>query len=228
MPTRHRLNRTDPMNEDFAMTNPTATTGTADLHEVCRVREADRDRLEAAAKSTNLRVSDLQMDAICAAVETLVAERVAAAVPLVRRALNDPGSFVARGADPDGVAYGERLDRWQERAVAHLLGTQGTPASPAPKGDPAQQANVEEMVPWAISPEHRWAYPLMMLRAESKRRAGQEVTGSLSVRLDDWLAMMERENTVVDYDPQSTDGFAYVTRTDDDTGLVRVPGRVVG
>lgn len=43
------------------------------------------------------------------------------AAPLVRRAVNDPGAFVKRGPDNDGEPYGERLDRWQDRAIKVAL-----------------------------------------------------------------------------------------------------------
>jgi hypothetical protein len=34
-----------------------------------------------------------------------------------RRAILDPGAIVKRGTDNDGNAYGESLDRWQDRAL---------------------------------------------------------------------------------------------------------------
>ena len=55
------------------------------------------------------------------AVERIVAERLVEAAPLIRRAILDPGAFVKRGPDYDGNAYGERLDQWQDRAIAAAL-----------------------------------------------------------------------------------------------------------
>lgn len=59
---------------------------------------------------------------------------VAAAAPLIRRAINDPGSFVKRGPDYDGEPYGERLDQWQARAirVAQNRAVDALPTRPIP------------------------------------------------------------------------------------------------
>ena len=50
-------------------------------------------------------------------------DRLPEVAALVRRALNDPGAWVPRGPDYDGNAYGERLDRWQDRAIEAALGS---------------------------------------------------------------------------------------------------------
>lgn len=80
------------------------------------------------------------------------------------------------------------------------------------------------LLPWPeIRSEHRWAYPLMMLRAEQRRRRGEPVSASVLARLDRWLAMLRNDSTVVAYDPATPLGFTLVLRTADDTDLVRVP-----
>lgn len=60
-------------------------------------------------------------DAQDAVIERVISARLAEAAPLIRRAILDPGSFVKRGPDYDGNAYGERLDQWQDRAVEAAL-----------------------------------------------------------------------------------------------------------
>lgn len=83
----------------------------------------------------------------------------------------------------------------------------------------------DELIPWAVEKRHRWAYPLMMLRTEARRRAGLEVAESMQHRLDLWLAKMEVDNTVVYYDPETEEGFHYVARRKTDTDLIRQPKR---
>jgi hypothetical protein len=81
----------------------------------------------------------------------------------------------------------------------------------------------DDLIPWAVERAHRWAYPLQMLRAEARRRAGMENPAPVQDRLNGWLANMRRDNTVVEYDPSSEDGFSYVPRGFADADLIRVP-----
>lgn len=87
------------------------------------------------------------------------------------------------------------------------------------------EERTDELVPWAVKKEHRWAYPLAMLRAEGCRRAGQVVAESLLRRLDGWLATTASDNTVVHYDPATEEGFVHVPRREGvDLDLIRQPG----
>lgn len=71
-----------------------------------------RDEWESNAGDAEARV-----DAAEAKLERVLAD----AVPLIRRAIFDPGQIVMRGPDHDGNAYGERLDQWQNRAIESVL-----------------------------------------------------------------------------------------------------------
>lgn len=79
------------------------------------------------------------------------------------------------------------------------------------------------LIPWEVGTWHRWAYPLMMLRTEERRRIGAEVTESMQARLDTWLFERRWEDTVVAYDPTTEEGFSYVPRLPCDDDLVRRP-----
>lgn len=81
----------------------------------------------------------------------------------------------------------------------------------------------DELVPWNVKEEHRWAYPLVMLRVEARRRDGRELRDVDSSRLTSWLEWMEAESLVVHYDPDTADGFFYIPRGEQDTDLVRQP-----
>lgn len=82
----------------------------------------------------------------------------------------------------------------------------------------------DDLIPWAVAKEHRWAYPLMMLRTEARRRAGLNPAAGMQDRLDKWLRRLARDNIVVAYDPDSEDGFTYLPRRPGiDTDLIRQP-----
>ncbi|USH45866.1 immunity repressor [Streptomyces phage VieEnRose] len=83
----------------------------------------------------------------------------------------------------------------------------------------------DELIPWHVKREHRWAYPLAMLRAEARRREGKELSEDDKARLASWSAMIEEENAVVHYDPETEDGFFYVPREPGDTDIIRRPER---
>lgn len=81
--------------------------------------------------------------------------------------------------------------------------------------------NDENLMPWAVRPEHRWAYPAKMLRFEGRRRAGKPLRPKDEHELDNFIARRVEENTVVHYDPDF--GFAYVPRQPGDGTLIHMP-----
>lgn len=81
----------------------------------------------------------------------------------------------------------------------------------------------DDLIPWFVKEEHRWAYPLAMLRAEARRRAGKELTETDTSRLGNWLEMLEEENAVVHYDPDTDEGFFYIPREPKDDDIIRQP-----
>lgn len=84
----------------------------------------------------------------------------------------------------------------------------------------------DDLVPWDVRPEHRWAYPLGLLRSEARRRAGSPGSATDEERLALWKAGLSEQGTVVAYDPYSDEGFSYVPRrVDVDADLIREPDR---
>ncbi|MET9861948.1 hypothetical protein ABZY93_22025 [Streptomyces smyrnaeus] len=79
----------------------------------------------------------------------------------------------------------------------------------------------DDLIPWHVREEHRWVYPVTMLRVEARRRAGMPISTDDQHRLDSWKAMLEEEDAVVHYDPDTEDGFFYVPREPQDTDLIR-------
>ena len=93
-------------------------------------------------------------------------------------------------------------------------------------GIPLRIVRDEALIPWRLKPEHRYAYPAMMLRAEARRRAGKELDAETEGKLQAWLYRMHKDKLVVHYDPDSPEGFYYLAPRKRDVDLVRVPDTV--
>lgn len=84
----------------------------------------------------------------------------------------------------------------------------------------------DDLIPWFIKEKHRWLYPIVMLRAEARRREGKELPEEERTRLESWKARLAADNAVVHYEPETEEGFFYVPRREGvDLDLIRVPER---
>ena len=83
----------------------------------------------------------------------------------------------------------------------------------------------DELIPWAVVEEHRWHRHLVMLRLEARRRRfGVDEMRDRDVRdLDSFRELLKSSDAVVDYDPQTEDGFSLVPREPSDSDIVRQP-----
>ncbi|MCY0933617.1 hypothetical protein [Streptomyces sp. H34-S4] len=81
----------------------------------------------------------------------------------------------------------------------------------------------DDLIPWHVKEEHRWAYPLAMLRAEARHRAGKALTETDQSRLASWLDMLKDSSAVVHYDPDTEDGFHYIPRQAGDDDIIHPP-----
>jgi len=81
----------------------------------------------------------------------------------------------------------------------------------------------EDLIPWKVKKEHRWAYPVVMLRFEARIREGREISDIDRSRLESWKKMLAADNLVVHYVPDTDDGFFYVPREAEDKDLIRAP-----
>ena len=85
-------------------------------------------------------------------------------------------------------------------------------------------ARDDDLIPWAVKPEHRWAYPLAMLRVEARRRTGFDLRATDADRLEKWKARLVAEGLVVHYEPGTKQGWWYVPRREGvDKDLIREP-----
>ncbi|MFF3006365.1 hypothetical protein ACFVTF_26590 [Kitasatospora sp. NPDC057940] len=90
-------------------------------------------------------------------------------------------------------------------------------------GLPRKISRDRDLIPWEVLEEHRWGYPVVMLRFEGRRREGRELSEYDAGRLDSWKQMLENGNLVVHYVPDTDDGWFYVPRDEGDTDIIRVP-----
>lgn len=84
----------------------------------------------------------------------------------------------------------------------------------------------DDLIPWHVKREHRWAYAVMMLRTEGRKRAGKPLSEDMEHQLAVWKENLAADKAVVHYDPDTEEGFFYVPRREGiDTDLIRVPER---
>ncbi|AOQ27079.1 immunity repressor [Streptomyces phage Brataylor] len=91
------------------------------------------------------------------------------------------------------------------------------------RGLPRRIVRDDDLIPWLIKEEHRWLYPLAMLRVEARLRAGAKVSELELSRVTNWKQMLEEEGAVVHYDPDTEDGFFYVPRQPGDEDIIHKP-----
>ncbi|WP_327292430.1 hypothetical protein [Streptomyces sp. NBC_01198] len=92
-------------------------------------------------------------------------------------------------------------------------------------GIPRRIARNDELIPWFVREEHRWAYPITMLRQEARRREGLPLTDDYAGRLQSWLDILKEEDVVVHYDEETEEGWFYVPREETDTDIIRTPAK---
>ncbi|GGK13286.1 hypothetical protein GCM10010124_02340 [Pilimelia terevasa] len=89
---------------------------------------------------------------------------------------------------------------------------------------PPRSVRNHELIPWRVEPRHKWRHAIVMLRAEARRRAGENLAKSVETKLNSWLSLREADGLVVHYDPATEQGFSLVPRRPNiDTDLIRVP-----
>ncbi len=91
-------------------------------------------------------------------------------------------------------------------------------------GLPRRIARDPSLIPWAVKAQHRWSYPLAMLRIEARRRGGFEVRASDNERLASFKRDLYAEGLVVHYDPDTEVGWWLVPRRPGvDLDMIRDP-----
>lgn len=84
-----------------------------------------------------------------------------------------------------------------------------------------------DTIPWKLRGDDLKAYPVRMLRLLGRRRLGELLTDEEARRLDSWLALLDRENAVVAWDPDSEPAVFYTDREPADPADIPIrPQRV--
>lgn len=125
----------------------------------------------------------------------------------------------------DGMTYAEMAEIYREK---YNIDTSPSMWAMARRrlGVPMRIARDDKLIPWAVKAEHRWDYPIVMLRMVARRRQGFELTEQYEHDVDAWLKGLEEDNTVVHYDPETDQGWFYVPRREGvDLDLIREPER---
>ena len=93
-------------------------------------------------------------------------------------------------------------------------------------GLPRRIERDHDLIPWHIKEQHRWGYPVAMLRAEVRRRKGTALDEQTARKLKGFLERLERDNLVVEYCPDTEDGWSLVPRREGiDRDLIHEPER---
>lgn len=95
-------------------------------------------------------------------------------------------------------------------------------------GFPRRLTRSNQLIPWEVRREHRWAYPVAMLRLESRRRRGVEMTEVEAARLSSFMESLDETECVVHYDPETEEGFFLIPREPHDEDIIRRPARADG
>lgn len=84
------------------------------------------------------------------------------------------------------------------------------------------------LIPWKVEAQHRYAYPILMLRKEARRRAGFDLSPKEVDEVEGFIRSLERDGAVIHYDPETKEGWFRVPRREGtDMDLIREPGRVL-
>jgi len=73
-------------------------------------------------------------------------------------------------------------------------------------------ASAVEVIPWKVLPQHRFKHALVMLRAEARVRRGEKLPSGIGVQHANWKKRVTERNLVVEYRPETPEGFFYVPK----------------
>ncbi|WP_326569929.1 hypothetical protein OIE69_42835 [Actinacidiphila glaucinigra] len=122
----------------------------------------------------------------------------------------------------DGWSYQDMIDEYRRKygidTVSSMWGN-----FRHRRGLDRRIARDDELIPWAVKREHRQLYPVIMLRVEARRRAGLALDEDRAKRLESWRVMLEEQDAVVHYDPDTANGFSYIPREPGDIDIIRKP-----
>ncbi|UFD97967.1 transcriptional repressor [Streptomyces phage Pablito] len=139
---------------------------------------------------------------------------------MAKRKIQDEGEVIRWFEE--GKTYAWMIDKYKEKygidTVPSMWGN-----FRRRRGLDRRIARDDDLIPWEVKEEHRWLYPVAMLRVEARRRQGFPLTETDEARLESWKETLAEEKAVVHYDPDTEDGFFYVPREAEDDDLIHRP-----
>lgn len=123
-----------------------------------------------------------------------------------------------------GMTQAQIVDAWEKKtgvrvsrsAVAMAISRYGLQsAHPRPRH--------EDLLPWHVKDEHKHNIEARMLRMEGRRRKGLPLSKKNLDWLTKWRELLEIEQAVVHYDPDTVEGFHWVKRKPSDDDIIRRP-----
>lgn len=125
----------------------------------------------------------------------------------------------------EGLTYQEMADRHEEKYGIKVTAAAFASLRRRMGWENRILRGYDPLVPWDVRPEHRSTYTYWMLRREVRRRAGiTKEDGEGLAALDRWIAGLREAGAVVDYRPDSKEGFFLTyARPGKDTDLIREP-----
>lgn len=124
----------------------------------------------------------------------------------------------------EGKTYAWMVQEYKRKYGLDVTGTMFSNRR-ASRGWERRIARDDNLIPWDVKPEHRWKRPLVLLRVESRRRAGLPLRERDAYELENFKAQLAESNAVVHYDPDTEEGFFYVPRGKRDKDLIHEPER---
>ncbi len=84
------------------------------------------------------------------------------------------------------------------------------------RGETERKKKYDDLFPWTVSRDHYHKYPAVMLRMESRRRAGEPIPPHMAANLDRWIKRLKDEGLVVHYDRDLEPFWFYVDAEEGD------------
>lgn len=141
-----------------------------------------------------------------------------------RGVLSTPDKSWLRRHAQAGMTQQQMVNAWEKEsgvrvsrsAIAMAMRRQEVEAAnPRPR--------YEDMLPWHVLDAHKYNTQARLLRLEGRRRQGRSLNSKELQWLTTWRRELEAHNAVVIYDPETEEGFHWVTRLDSDQDIIRRP-----
>lgn len=116
-----------------------------------------------------------------------------------------------------GLTHAEIADAWlKDSGVRVSRSTVSMAVARYNLKDHSPRAHMRhsDLIPWHLDPEHVYRPEARLLRLEGRRRAGHLLREDESRWLENWKTELSNAGAVVHYDPDTEEGFFWVSKAD--------------